>query len=299
MSMTMNWSIKTRTGYTQKASNISKEFKKAVGEETANIGINYVLQYGAKALDIKLYVLATFIQRLASRTPIDEDYTYTGQSFDYALNLGTDGSGKTIYAKMGKSAVKKHKADKNYARYDWKISCSGKSGGKSVTSGELASQLNGGSIYYKENDQASIDLIYNQLKKDFVGLNSKDLSTLTVSNDNDHIEVLEYGGYKNESSLIKKGTIAEHGVKNHHSVQAPNGMLRISMLELQSIFAIQNSSRNIAKRYSRQSSKAFTSDATLKRLVNRLINAGGFSNFSAVLNTSLDGIMKNLKVSDI
>ena len=60
--------------------------------------------------------------------------------------------------------------------------------------------------------------------------------------------MLEYGEYLADSREIKSGEHYEHGVEGGYSVQAPNGMLRITEAEFQTM-ALNMSSKKLIKEY--------------------------------------------------
>jgi len=198
--------------------------------EMNSTGSNYI-----SVIDQRLSIFATFFQRVVARTPLDEKYTYYVES-----------------EKTGKMIKKVHIPDKGYhsqCRYDWFI-----------TDGEVEVSAQDFPKKYFDvvNDKTAIEAIKKKFKSTFAPRLAKKnaeialetLEGLYIKNNNPHYQVLEFGGgwnWKNKSE-IKEGKKYEHGVENEHSVQAPVGMYRISLMELQRESA-RNVKTNLAKRY--------------------------------------------------
>lgn len=203
-----------------------------------------------------MYILATFFQRLCARTPLDEHYMYK------------------IKKKDGTEVEKWHTPDTQQVRMNWYIT----NGTSILTAHEMVSKL-GPELFDTFNNPKSIKLIRQLLGKTF-RMSSNGSFSLTIGNDTPYFKTLEYGGYKPESSEIKKwgSNLYEHGIVNHRSVQAPVGMLRITQMEFESmkkeavsndvdfeyIFRNMNTEKNL-------------SDARIKQLLSKIKAHRGLS----------------------
>lgn len=212
---------------------IENNASKVVLNHLANLrknGSNY-----EAVIEQRLHIFAVFFQRVVSRTPLDEKYTW------YQENPET-----------GNMVKKTHKPDKGVhsaARYDWFIT----DGNKTVSASDFPKKY-----FDVVNDKAAIEAIEKKFKSSFAPRLAKTnaetalktLEQLYIKNDNPHYYVLEFGGgYRwPKNGEIKDGPKYQHGVENEHSVQAPVGMYRITEMELQ-----RESNRkvttNLAKRY--------------------------------------------------
>lgn len=197
-------------------------------------------------------ICATYFQMLVSNTPVDEPYDYIENRVVYRTGRITPPAGvldmeskeevaeavdreeKKILRKSLKTRkviqVKHHhEPDEDYIRNDWVLHFKG----LEIRAGDLDS-----SLFEKKSDRASAlklkDIIYG-LTKDL-----QDKSPVFwVENTNSRYGMLEYGGYKRDSNSVPAGGKAaapwigskyglEHGVKNRHSYQAPNGFYRMT-----------------------------------------------------------------------
>lgn len=200
---------KNTTSYNKK--DAIKLLKDTVNENVAKVAINNLILSTTSSYDININILATFFQRVCARTPIDETYTYTYKGKEHT-----------------------HKANKIQCRMHWYI----KDKGKRVSSWMMRRDL-GKNIFDKVNDKQSIKKIANYLKSIFPSFTEK----VIIGNDVDDVmgsgkgyfNKLEYGGYKQYIPPRKGTGDVMHGVRNEHSVQAPVGMLRITMMELEYI----------------------------------------------------------------
>ena len=198
--------------------------------ELSKTGLNY-----ASVIDQRISIFATFFQRVVSRTPLDEKYTW------YELNE------KTV--RMNKRTHIPDKGVHSQCRYDWYIT----DGETTVSAKDFPQKY-----FDVVNDKSAIEGIKKKFKSKFAPRLSKKnagtaletLEGLYIKNDNPHYAVLEYGGGFRwpMNGTIKQGAKYKHGVENGHSVQAPVGMYRITEMEL-----LRESNRNVktnlAKRY--------------------------------------------------
>lgn len=192
-----------------------------------------------------LKLAAVFFDRVCSRTPMDEDYS------------------KRIAKKDGADAYIQHKADKNFCRLCWEL----KIGSRTFTSYELWRSKN--SLFERYNNSSDIDYIFDYIKKNLANVKLASLKNIELINTSDHYEILEFGGYKPESSEISNGRKYEHGIKNHHSVQAPNGMARVTLAELDRI-ASSTSDEALSSRFKRQRTTKVLNDRQLALLTKAL-----------------------------
>lgn len=216
-------------------------FEKQIENNASAIALKNIAELSASGsnyesvIDQRISIFATFFQRVVSRTPLDEKYTW-----------------KELNEKTGRMNKHTHIPDKGFhsqCRYDWFI-----------TDGEVTVSAQDFPKKYFDivNDKAAIEGIKKKFKSTFAPrLSKKNVETaletlegLYIKNDNPHYAVLEYGGgYRwPMNGTIKEGHKYKHGVENNHSVQAPVGMYRITEMEL-----LRESNRkvktNLAKRY--------------------------------------------------
>lgn len=147
-------------------------FYEEVENNVARVTLNKLSEAIETANNQTLSIIATFFQRVVSRTPLDEDYL-----------LYTTEEGKEVW----------HRADKNQCRYDWLIDIDG----KQVTSGDIKDAL-GEDVFMQVNNQDCINKIKEYIKN-FFG-EEADYSIAEIWNVNPHFDVLEYGGYHNQKN---------------------------------------------------------------------------------------------------
>ena len=162
-------------------------------------------------IDKQISILATFFQRVVARTPIDESYEIT------------------TVDKNGKEHTRTHKIDNSVCQDSWYIT----DGKIRITSKQMKAVDD--RMFWNVSDKYSVDQIKKILKEKFV---ITDKTVFTIGNENDHFKRLEEGYSKwfNDGISAKKsvgGLRRDHGVKNMHSIQAPVGMWRISLAELE------------------------------------------------------------------
>lgn len=201
------------------------------------------------AKDRLLMILATFFDRVVSRTPMDENYVSQSMTSD------------------GEIKYKEHKADGNFVRYDWQITC----GEDRIISGDLMD----GQIFKTYNSKGDINMLFWLFKEKFGNKKLSELQSIWISNFNDHFATLEYGGYETEDHFSGKGE-REHGVANQHSIYAPNGMLRITEMELESI-AASTAKTSLSKRYRQQRTNQVLSKGRIDKLINIVMRSGTLS----------------------
>lgn len=178
---------------------------------------------------------AIFFDRVCSRTPMDEDYR------------------KQLIKADGEKIYIQHKADKEFCRLRWEL----KIGSKTFTSYELWRSKN--SLFENYNNSADIDYIFDYLWKNLENTKLSDLKNIEFINTSEYFDYLEFGEYKQASSEIANGRKYEHGLQNHHSVQAPNGMSRLTLAELDRI-ASSTATRSLERRFrSQRTSKVLSS----------------------------------------
>lgn len=145
----------------------------------------------------KLYIAATFFQRVVARTPVDEEYTQA------------DGT--------------PHVPDEDSVRDDWYIAY----GSKTMRSTQFAG------CFDTVDDKGSIDRIARALVSGIK--TSRIIRQIRIYNTNPRFSQLEYGEYRFSSGRISSGPKRKHGVVGGFSVQAPSGMLRITESEIDQI----------------------------------------------------------------
>lgn len=192
------------------------------------------------------YAAATYFQMLVSNTPVDEDYTYEkevivkSRASVYATSKGAYGGkvktkeqlSEDINVRIEKRKVK-HKADKHSVRGDWILTFRGKNFKAYETAPEknsLTANVDytfSENLFFEKEKKESIekiaDILYEQTK------DSDDFSSTFVKfNINPRWEVLEKGGYINQSEA-KFGSRYAHGVASTKlTYQAPKGFIAIT-----------------------------------------------------------------------
>lgn len=185
-----------------------------------------------------LYMAAVFFQRVVNRTPVDEDYWY--------LDKKTDD-------------MKFHRADDDYVREAWSI----KGPAFSFTAKDF---MNDGVEFDEFNNKSDIDKIYKILRDTAESKSFGKSFYIIIDNFHERFSQLEFGEYLNDGDL-KKGQKYYHGVNGGYSVQAPNGMLRITQAEFGQM-RLSSSTENLIKNYVKRSSRVskIPSAAKMKRL---------------------------------
>lgn len=182
----------------------------------ANIALGNLSMLTKIAVDRELSIMATFFQRVVARTPIDEVYQVT--------HVHKDGTTRTTY----------HKIDTIVCQDDWYIT----DGQTKITAKQMKAIDK--DLFWNVNEKYSVDKVKKILKEKF---NPTPETNFEVGNDNPHFELLENGNKRwmndgltaGKSRTVKESVRREHGVKNRHSIQAPVGMWRITMAELEAI----------------------------------------------------------------
>lgn len=221
----------------KKKKNVSvKQLGTEVEDAFDNIAGGFVVSSAKQALDnandIKLYIAAVFFQRAVSRTPLDENYTWT---------------------ENGKE--RKHEKDDDATRDHWWIAY----GKKKLCAKDFPG------CFDVFDDENSINTLWRAFQNTFA--TEKQMRTMRVYNDADpdKFNTLEYGKFKQASSVTKDGELYKHGVTNHFSIQAPVGMLRYTEGELG--FILQSSlkkSKAILKRVNKPVGKVPDRKTALK-----------------------------------
>lgn len=178
---------------------------------------------GLEASERTLWFAAIYFQRLVSRTPRDENYSYR------------DDKGNIHY----------HKDDEDYIQDYWTAKYWNYEG---ITAKYLRD--NCGCDFNVVNNQKEIKIIYNEFRNRFFGAEgsrgraNKESGKSTLKSvrficdfpkDKEHelrYHLLEYGGYIGDG--IIKNADRYHGVVNGHSVQAPSGMTAMTDAEFKS-----------------------------------------------------------------
>lgn len=188
---------------------LNSVLKEMIEKNVARITLNRLSDVKDAAIRQQIRIYATFFQRVVSRTPLDESYSWVEET------------------ESGELIERYHEKDEIQCRYDWYIS----DGKTKITAKELYQNDNTLFDYVSDAEAISklADIFASRLRFTVTNRN------IAIYNDNPHFMVLEYGGGYNWgiNSQIKQGPDLEHGVVNNHSVQAPVGMLRITEMELQ------------------------------------------------------------------
>lgn len=229
-----------------KSKKLSKDDLFPVFSSTYDILASEALARGASINKTRIIkIAAIFFDRVCSRTPMDEDYK------------------KQLVKENGEKVYIQHKADKEFCRLRWEL----KIGPKTFTSYELWRSKN--SLFENYNDSSDIDYIFDYLWKNLENTKLGDLKNLEFINTSEYFDYLEFGKYEQASSEIANGRKYEHGLQNHHSVQAPNGMSRLTLAELDRI-ASSTATRSLERRFRGQRTSKVLSGRQLASLTKAL-----------------------------
>ena len=214
--------IKTPTkSYTLKKGeklNKNDDYFEAIKMRASNVALDNLSKITRVAVDRQISIMATFFQRVVARTPIDEKYAVT--------HTRKDGTTRTTY----------HKIDTIVCQDDWYIT----DGQTKLTAKQMKAIDK--DLFWNVNEKYSVDKVKKILKETF---NPTPDTNFEIGNDNPHFELLENGNSrwfndgltagKSRGKTKAESVRREHGVKNMHSIQAPVGMWRITMAELETI----------------------------------------------------------------
>lgn len=193
----------------------------AVESKVINLTGKMIAQAGLAASERVLWLSAIYFQRLISRTPRDENYTY--------------------YDDEGNS--RSHKDDEDYMQDYWTARYWNYQG---ITAKYLRESC--GCNFETFNDPREIEIIYREFRDRFFGAPgskgraNKESGKTTLKSvrfycdypkDSKHelrYHLLEYGGFTGDG-IIKRGNKRYHGVVGDHSVQAPYGMTALTNAE--------------------------------------------------------------------
>lgn len=155
-----------------------------------------VYKIGKTARQRNIYLASIFFQRVVSRTPLDENYIkYDGQE---------------------------HKKDDDVVRECWYLEYNGK---------RIYSKEIGMDLFEDIGNKESTESVKSALDSFFPS--GKVPRQIKIYNDNERMSWLEYGIYDADSKGISYSkTGRPHGIEDGFSIQAPAGMLRITMAEV-------------------------------------------------------------------
>lgn len=180
-----------------------------------NLEVKGIIHAGESMNIHKLYTAAVFFQRVVTRTPVDEPYSYGG----------TD-------SVTGKEGTWEHVPDEDYTRNHWRASY----GNSVVTAKEITDMKS--DAFSVLSDKEDVSMIFDLFYSKFIPRNGAILHNITITNDSDKFSLLEYGEYRKTSSTKKEGEGEfhyEHGITNSHAAHAPRGMLRVTEAEFDEI----------------------------------------------------------------
>ena len=183
---------------------------------------------GLAASERTLMLNAIYFQRIISRTPRDESYSYRDKEGHIRYHEGEKGT---------PNYQNDHIQDYWTARY-WRY--------EPITAKYLRDSC--GCTFEKFNDKKEIETIYKEFRNRFFGkegskgrANKEEGRTVLKSvrieceypDDQEHklrYHLLEYGGYVGDG-IIKEGEKYLHGVVGKRSIQAPSGMTALTKAE--------------------------------------------------------------------
>lgn len=227
--MGATFKIRVRTeGTSNRKAYVGKDGKKirsimigALETRVLDLTGKMIVRSGLEASERTLWLNAIFFQRLVSRTPRDESYSYR------------DKEGHIHY----------HKDDKDYIQDYWTAKYWNYEG---ITAKYL--RENCGCTFETINNKNEIKIIYQEFRNRFfgkegsTGRKNKESGKTTLKGvrifcdypkDKQHelrYHLLEYGGYVGDG-IIKEGDKNYHGVIGGRSVQAPGGMTALTEAE--------------------------------------------------------------------
>ena len=255
-----NYTIKKNQDFKKDAS-----YFEEIQMQAVDVSLGKLAAYAKAAVKREIAIVATFFQRVVARTPIDERYA--------VVRTKKDGTTETTY----------HEIDTIVCQDDWYIT----DGKRKITAGDM--KKIDGDLFWNVNEKYSIEKIKKIIQQTF---DVTPDTNFEVGNDNPHFELLENGNKrwfndgltagKSRGKTKKESVRREHGVKNKHSIQAPVGMMRISLAELDLIRQSAAES-SLASRYRPQ----------IGRIQHKLPNKGKLKDFSKLLEK------RSLKYSDI
>ena len=193
----------------------------AIESQVINMTGKMIAKAGLEASERVLWLSAIYFQRLISRTPRDERYSYYNNENELIT----------------------HKPDKDYMQDYWTARYWNYEG---ITAKYLREFC--GCNFETFNDPREIEIIYREFRDRFFGAPgsrgraNKESGKTTLKSvrfycdypkDSQHelrFHLLEHGGYEGDG-ILKRGSKRYHGVVGDHSVQAPYGMVSMTNAE--------------------------------------------------------------------
>lgn len=173
-----------------------------IEEEVGTAKVQVVGKTAAAQKKALCLIYAAYFQRLVSRTPIDEDYDYTGK----------DGY------------KRRHKKDGDVIRDDWVL----------IVNGSRIKATDFPPSHFESfNDRGAIEDIAKRIEA-VVG-KGRLLHSFEVENKNWKYQLLEEGLYGSDGPVSEGPGGLPHGVVNGHSAQAKNGFKAVTDRELKSV----------------------------------------------------------------
>lgn len=214
MAVTFSLKIKSASAFdttkvkTDSGKTISKLITTAIKTDIAGMVGSAIEETVAQHNRNIIVKTAMFFQRVVTRTPKDETY-YDPETQTY------------------------HKADDDFVWENWKVLY----GKKSISAKEMGASFFDSDSNF--NNRECITAIAEQIKENLfngdaaLGKRKRRIRSLRIENEHPRFAMLEYGGYELANSTKKEGKKHSHGIKDHYSVQAPYGMLRITQTEME------------------------------------------------------------------
>ncbi len=229
----------TKTSVDANGKTIAEKIKGALEDSIITVTGAKVLEKSTEQKERTIYMAAVFFQRVVSRTPVDEDYTFVY-------------NGKEL----------SHEKDDDVVREAWTISVEN----KTFTAKDF---MTSGVTFDKFNDKGEIDTIYKALREN---VDFRKKLNIVINNKHKRCAELEFGEYEKDGT-IKRGEKYSHGVTNGYSVQAPYGMKRITIAECNQM-KVSSSTEKLIKSYAQSSNrlKKVPSQSKMKRLKSLIKN---------------------------
>lgn len=202
---------------------VRKHFRQQITDKFIEQAIPALYGAAMKQRRAQCDYFGAYFQHLVSRTPEDENYTYK-----------VDINGKVV--------KRHHTKDKDVIKKDWVIEGFSANGGSLgvIKADDIA--LSG--CFDKFGDKSSTAVVSSAMYDRWLKPNGKMLCGVKVKNMNPRFSLLEYGEYEVENHGKNKGPKYWHGTTTDgYSVQAPQGMLRVTNAEFEYMRGMKNPSK--------------------------------------------------------
>lgn len=234
----------------------------AIGGYTSNVELEIQMQRDKAAIRSLFQIAAIIFQRIISRTPMDEDYSYE------------------VVNDKGEEITRNHQADDSVVRYDWTMMVHGETVKIFSCRDFVAKDPNFGMTFNNRKDINLIldELLKSNLKPQYITTSKGEIVPdfqISFDNPNPHFRTIEFGMYKKESTGVKEGKNYPHGVnEDHFTYQAPKGFYAITMKEYEAFIATHEADRwrTLSQKMLRQKVEKTFSDKKFNQIL-KVVNA--------------------------